>query len=93
MKAAREKIVARTDDDRNEFLRKRGFSRAETVKIIETVLAEERRKPESVFDFVQGITAVPSGPGETNLESVIKPSSLVPAMLLIATQKYYSSEL
>ncbi|TJX50252.1 MAG: DUF932 domain-containing protein, partial [Mesorhizobium sp.] len=26
--------------------------------IIETVLAEEGRKPESVFDFVQGITAV-----------------------------------
>ena len=50
--------MARTDDDRAEFLRKRGFSKAETAKIIETVLAEERRKPESVFDFVQGITAI-----------------------------------
>jgi hypothetical protein len=58
IKAAREKIVARTDDDRSEFLRKRGFSKGETAKIIETVLAEEGRKPESVFDFVQGITAV-----------------------------------
>jgi hypothetical protein len=58
IKAAREKIVAHSDDDRNEFLRKRGFSKAETAKIIETVLAEEGRKPESVFDFVQGITAV-----------------------------------
>ena len=58
VKAAREKIVARTDEDRSEFLRKRGFSKTETVKIIETVLAEEGRKPESVFDFVQGITAV-----------------------------------
>src|SRR6478672_7239658 len=58
IKAAREKIVARTDDDRTEFLRKRGFSKSETSKIIETVLAEEGRKPESVFDFVQGITAV-----------------------------------
>jgi hypothetical protein len=58
IKAAREKIVARTDDDRSEFLRKRGFSRTDTAKIIETVLAEEGRKPESVFDFVQGITAV-----------------------------------
>ena len=58
IKAAREKIVARNDEDRSEFLRKRGFSRAETAKIIETVLAEEGRKPESVFDFVQGITAV-----------------------------------
>ena len=29
--------------------------------MIETVLAEEGRKPESVFDFVQGITAVARG--------------------------------
>jgi hypothetical protein len=58
VKAARERIVARTDDERTEFLRKRGFGKSETVKIIETVLAEEGRKPESIFDFVQGITAV-----------------------------------
>jgi hypothetical protein len=56
--AAREQIVARTDEDRGEFLRKRGFSKAETTKIIETVLAEEGHPPRSVFDFVQGITAV-----------------------------------
>ncbi|MDH2400173.1 DUF932 domain-containing protein [Bradyrhizobium sp. SSUT18] len=59
IRAAREIIVARTDDDRNEFLRKRGFSKTETAKIIE--LSEEGRKPESVFDFVQGITAVARG--------------------------------
>lgn len=58
IRAAREKIVARSDDDRTEFLRKRGFSKTETAKIIDTVLSEEGRKPESVFDFVQGITAV-----------------------------------
>ncbi|WFU14373.1 DUF932 domain-containing protein [Bradyrhizobium sp. CB3481] len=58
IKAARDRIVARTDDDRTEFLRKRGFGKSETAKIIETVLAEEGHKPESVFDFVQGITAV-----------------------------------
>jgi hypothetical protein len=57
IKSARERIVARTDDERTEFLRKRGFGKSETAKIIETVLAEEGRKPESVFDFVQGITA------------------------------------
>lgn len=61
IKVAREKIVARTDDDRSDFLRKRGFSKAETAKIIETVLTEEGRKPESVFDFVQGITALARG--------------------------------
>ena len=42
---------------RPDFLRKRGFSKAETAKIVETVLVEEGRPPESVFDFVQGITA------------------------------------
>ncbi len=47
IKAARERIVARTDDDRDSFLRKRGFSKAETAKIIETVLSEENRKPEA----------------------------------------------
>ncbi|WP_441232339.1 DUF932 domain-containing protein [Tardiphaga sp. 215_C5_N2_1] len=58
IKAARERIVARTGEDRETFLRKRGFSKSETVKIIETVLHEEGRPPESVFDFVQGITAL-----------------------------------
>ncbi len=57
IKAARERIVARTDDDRETFLRKRGFSKVETGKIIETVLNEEGRPPESLFDFVQGLTA------------------------------------
>jgi len=61
VKAAREKTVARTDEDRSDFLRKRGFSKAETATIIETVLAEEGRPPASVFDFVQGITAVARG--------------------------------
>ena len=58
IRAARECIVARTDEDRSDFLRGRGFSKAETGKIIETVLAEEGRPPESIFDFVQGITAL-----------------------------------
>ena len=58
IRAARERIVAHSDDDRTDFLRKRGFSKAETARIVETVLAEEGRPPESVFDFVQGITAV-----------------------------------
>ena len=58
IRAARERIVARSDEDRTDFLRKRGFSKAETGRIVETVLAEEGRPPESVFDFVQGITAV-----------------------------------
>ena len=58
IKAARERIVARDDEDRVAFLRKRGFSRTETTTIIDTVLLEQGRPPESVFDFVQGITRV-----------------------------------
>ncbi|WP_316859151.1 DUF932 domain-containing protein [uncultured Cohaesibacter sp.] len=58
IKAARERIVASSDEDRTDFLRKRGFSKAETGKIIDIVLDEEGRPPESVFDFVQGITAL-----------------------------------
>lgn len=58
IRAARERIVARNDEDRQSFLRRRGFSKSETGKIIETVLSEESRPPESIFDFVQGITAL-----------------------------------
>lgn len=58
VRAARQKIVARTEEDRADFLRKRGFGKAETAKVISTVLAEEGHPPASVFDFVQGITAV-----------------------------------
>lgn len=61
IKAARERIIALTDEDRDSFLRKRGFSKSETAKIIETVLREEGRPPESVFDFVQGISALARG--------------------------------
>lgn len=70
IRAARERIVARSDEDRDSFLRKRGFSKSETVKIIETVLHEEGRPPESVFDFVQGITALARGKAhqDTRLE-------------------------
>jgi hypothetical protein len=58
IRAARERIVARSDEDREVFLRKRGFTKGETAKIIATVLGEEGHPPTSVFDFVQGITAV-----------------------------------
>ncbi|SEJ91923.1 hypothetical protein SAMN05518849_11850 [Sphingobium sp. AP50] len=57
IKTARHRIVARTDEDRDTFLRKNGFSKADTAKIIQSVLAEEGHPPASLFDFVQGITA------------------------------------
>jgi hypothetical protein len=58
IRAAHEQIVARKDEDRETFLRKRGFSKSDTAKIIATVLQEENHPPASVFDFVQGITAL-----------------------------------
>lgn len=58
IRAAREQTVARKDEDRESFLRRRGFSRPEAEKIIAAVLEEEGRPPESIFDFVQGITAL-----------------------------------
>lgn len=58
IRAARERIVARNDEDRQTFLRRRGFSKSETGKVIDMVLSEEGHPPESVFDFVQGITAL-----------------------------------
>ena len=61
IRAARERIVARSDEERQAFLRQRGFSRPETARVIATVLREEGRPAESLFDFVQGITAVARG--------------------------------
>lgn len=81
--AARETVVAKTDDERTGFLTKRGFTKPETQKIIDTVLNEEGKKPESVFDFVQGITALarqkPHQDARLDLE--IKAKKLMAAVL------------
>jgi hypothetical protein len=53
--------VARSDEEQDGFLRKRGFCKFETAKIVETVLHEEGRPPESLFDFVQGVTTLAGG--------------------------------
>jgi len=58
IRAARERVVARTDEDRQAFLKARGFGKGDAARIIDTVLREEDKAPESVFDFMQGITAV-----------------------------------
>jgi hypothetical protein len=49
IKAARAAVVAKTDDDRQDFLRKRGFSKTDTAKIIDTVLQEEGHRPRSIL--------------------------------------------
>lgn len=50
--------VAKTEDDQLKFLSDRGFSARDSRRIIDSVLGEEHKAPESVWDFVQGITAV-----------------------------------
>lgn len=59
IKAARERIVARNDEDRENFLRKRAFSKVETTKIIDAVLAEEGRPPELIFDLCRASQGSP----------------------------------
>lgn len=52
-------IVARNDEERVDFLTaKVGLSKPLTDRVIETVLNEEQKPAESIWDFVQGITAV-----------------------------------
>jgi hypothetical protein len=48
VKAARETILARNDEDRQKFLKNQGFSKGDCTRIIETVLREEGHLPESV---------------------------------------------
>ena len=45
VRAARERSVARSDEDRETFLRMRGFAKGETAEIIATVLGEEGHPP------------------------------------------------
>jgi hypothetical protein len=48
IKAARERIVARTDEDRATFLRKRGFSKAETANGIIDLAPVPDQKPTNI---------------------------------------------
>lgn len=54
---AKAAVVAKTDDERIDFLGKRGFNKVAAQRVIDTVLKEEGKKPESIWDFVNGITA------------------------------------
>lgn len=61
---ARNTIVAKDDDDRTKFLRDRKFTGAETKKILAAVVEDRivtegtERPAASIWDMVQGITAV-----------------------------------
>ncbi|WP_404337883.1 DUF932 domain-containing protein [Sphingomonas sp. MMS12-HWE2-04] len=76
IQSARDTIVARRDEDRDDFLRRQGFSKADTARIIDTVLVEEGHPPASLYDFVQGVTAFarakPNQDARLELESKAK---------------------
>ena len=55
---AKATIVATNDDERFQWLGKQGFNAKQAKRIIDTVIQEEDDKPRSVWDFVQGVTAV-----------------------------------
>ncbi|HEV2673265.1 MAG TPA: DUF932 domain-containing protein [Aliidongia sp.] len=55
---AKATVVARNDEDRLDFLLGQKFSKGQADAIIASVLNEEQTAPESIWDFVNGITAV-----------------------------------
>lgn len=58
VKAAKSVIVARSDEDRLEFLGRYGFTEKAAKNVIDTCVVEEQKLPESVWDFAQGVSAM-----------------------------------
>lgn len=58
VQAAKAAIVASTDEQAKEWLAKQDLSKPMINKIIETVLREEQAPARSIWDMVQGMTAV-----------------------------------
>lgn len=56
--AAKAQRVAKDQDTATDWLGRRGFTKSEAKTVIDTVIREENREPRSVWDFVQGITAM-----------------------------------
>lgn len=79
VKAAKAAIVARTDEDRLDFLDKWGFSVRRAKEVIDTVLIEEQTMPESIWDFAQGVSAVARV--EANQDQRIKLETIAGRML------------
>ena len=77
--AAKNRIVAKTDEERVEFLARFGFSEKTSRSLIGISLEEEQRPPESVWDFAQAITA--SARQETYQDQRIKLEAIAGRML------------
>ena len=61
VQAAKQTIVAKDDEEREDFLSKFGISLKMARKVISQCELEEGHKPESVWDFANGLTAVARG--------------------------------
>jgi hypothetical protein len=59
--AARGRLVAKSDEERIEFLARFGFGKRQAQALIGTSLQEEGRPPESIWDFAQAVTATARG--------------------------------
>jgi len=57
IQAARAAIVAENKQSALEFLTVQGFTKKDTLEVVAAVENEEGKLPESIWDFVQGITA------------------------------------
>ena len=66
IKAARDKVVADSDDARRTFLLDRKFTESQTSRIIAAVTNEEGHPATSIWDFVNGISAVARTVGYTD---------------------------
>lgn len=58
MAKARAKVVAQTDDEGVEFLQRQKFTQPQAQRILETVFREEGHPARTLYDMVQGITAL-----------------------------------
>lgn len=58
VKLAKATELASDDDDARSVLSKQGFTKSKAQEVIDTVMREEGRPARSVWDIVQGITAV-----------------------------------
>jgi len=57
IQTARQTKVARTDEERHDFLKRHKFPRNIAAEVLETVILEEGHPAETLYDMVQGITA------------------------------------
>ena len=75
IKAARDRIVARKDEDREAFLRGQGFSKPETDRIIASVLAEDARR-DHCREFRDGACKC-TGFGPRHIDQTAVPAEMI----------------